>query len=286
MTASLFAIAAATLAACGGGGGGGTGGGGILPGTPAPGGTPTPVPTANASGKVVDYDTQAPLAGVPVAIASWAPNASPVPVATTAADGTFSFKTAAGTYELQIGSNSATDSRTTLVQQITLKGGNNPLVVASPPPQPYVTPDPVQTSGNYRLKQLSTDDKACIGYANTDFGSFAGPFAEDEFIWESNHWANEQNFKSGATSGSVQPSTGWMTDSTLSGYGAMLTALNEPIGARDYAADGLLDASQESGAVQLNVSDLVSYHMIPWRYAVNCDIAFQAEVMYAIDDPR
>lgn len=215
---AFVAIAALALAlsACGGGGGS------PLPNvspvvsptvsatlTPCPAGdtgsppacmTPAPAP-AQAQGKVVDYDSEAPLAGVPVAIASWAPNptatpsSSPAPVATTAADGTFSFSAPPGWYELRIGSGSATDTRMTSVSLVDLVSGTNNLAVPSPPPQPYVTPDPVQVTGDFRLKTLTSDDTNCLNDANAEYTTKwkQGPFFDDEFTWETARWINLQS---------------------------------------------------------------------------------------------
>lgn len=75
-----------SLAACGGGGGGG--GGTVMPPTttPTPVSTPTLTPSAttNASGTVVDDESGAPLAGVPVKVMPWGPcGATPAPSAIT-----------------------------------------------------------------------------------------------------------------------------------------------------------------------------------------------------------
>jgi hypothetical protein len=99
----MFAAASAALAACGGGGGGGplppSGCGSACP-TSTPTATPTPTPTPSATpssviaGKVVDYNTNAPIAGAHVLVvdlANIAVAAQPpaVVTVTTQADGSF-----------------------------------------------------------------------------------------------------------------------------------------------------------------------------------------------------
>ncbi|MDQ2681809.1 MAG: hypothetical protein M3Y21_12460 [Candidatus Eremiobacteraeota bacterium] len=180
-------MAIALLAACGGGAPVGIGGGGTPPtnppsATPCPSGytgTPlncvAPPSQASVTGKLVDYDSQMPLAGEPVSIAAGSvgcaetsvnyqqpvstctvPNgggiapsalAPYVAVATTAPDGSFAFTASPGPYLMRIGSESPTDTRATIHDAILLKGGPNPLAAPTMPPQPGCT-DCVIGGGN------------------------------------------------------------------------------------------------------------------------------------------
>jgi len=182
-----------SLAACGGGGG-------SPPSAPQPTATPTPIHTvaptatptatpsatptvtatpsatptatssvATASGTVVDNNANTALAGVTVAIApaSSSSATSPTPVTTTAANGTFTFTAMPGRYLLVIGSNSATDTRSTYHGEITLKAGPNTLTMGAPSPEPNVTLSPAQTSGKYRLETLTTSQSSCLTGANS-----------------------------------------------------------------------------------------------------------------------
>jgi hypothetical protein len=172
-----------SLAACGGGGG-------SPPPAPQPTAPPTPIHTvtptatptatpsatptatasvATASGTVVDNNANTGLAGVTVAIAPASSNSatSPTPVTTTAASGTFAFTAAPGSYLLVIGSNSATDTRSTYHGEITLKAGANTLAMGAPSPEPDVTLSPAQTSGTYRLETLTSSQSSCLSGANS-----------------------------------------------------------------------------------------------------------------------
>jgi hypothetical protein len=168
-------LASASLAACSGGG---SSPGPSSPSTstpvvtstasPAP--TPSPSPTiqaATASGTVVDFDSNMGLAGVTVAIASYSSTAAPVAVATTGPSGTFTFTAAPGSYLIEIGSNSATDTRATYHNKVTLAAGSNAITQIIPSPEPDVTLAPSQTSGNVRLAQLSSVEQGCVSGANS-----------------------------------------------------------------------------------------------------------------------
>lgn len=283
--AVLTFAAVALIAACGGGSGTGNPlpsvGPSQTPGpTPCPSGwTGTPpncVQSASATGKVVDYDSQAPLAGVPVALATWAPSASPSPVATTAADGTFTFTVQPGTYALQIGSNSATDMRMTLVQRVVLVPGTNALTVASPPPQPYVTPDPVQLSGDFRLKTMNNVEATALGYANTDI---PGSYANDEYLWETGHWDMEQSANAPLQL-SYPPS--WLIGGGP-GLDFMEEALsNSPAMGLAGGASGENTSSCPPQGVQVIVNDLKLSYSNPWRIGIECDPTRQGETILGI----
>lgn len=184
--AGAFSLFAAALAACGGGGGGGstppTSGGGT---NPSPTSSPTTTPTANASGTVVDYTSNTPLSGVPIAIASWAPGALPSPVATTDSSGKFSFTTAPGTYMLVVGSDSPTDTRSTLHENVALSSGSNTLKSATPQPEPDVTPLPSQGAGALRLMTLTSTQQDCVSGANKGRANLSLPLlVPDEYLEE------------------------------------------------------------------------------------------------------
>jgi hypothetical protein len=180
--AFLACASAALLAACGGGGGSSGGGGGTLPIV-----TPTnpPVTTSSVSGTVVDEAANSPLAGVQVAIAPFTVGATPNPVATTAANGTFSFTTTPGHYLLVIGSNLPNDTRTTLHVGEQLVAGANALTLPTPTAPPNVTFTTAQTSGNFRLEALSANQQSCLTGANQGRTNLSLPLlVPDEFLTE------------------------------------------------------------------------------------------------------
>jgi hypothetical protein len=93
--------------------------------------------------------------------------AAPVAVATTGPNGSFSFTAAPGSYLIEIGSNSATDTRATYHNEITLVAGPNALAQGVPSPEPNVTLSPAQQSGNFRLVSLSTNEQSCVSGINS-----------------------------------------------------------------------------------------------------------------------
>jgi len=154
--------------------------------TPAPSGTAPPA--ASASGTVVDNASNAPLAGIVVSVASWAPFSTPAPltqVATTNGAGQFTFNAVAGTYILVIGSNSPTDTRATLNTGIALNGGANPLTLPTPAALPNVTYTAAQLSGNFRLTLLTASQADCLSGANAGRASLMlSALVPDEFLEE------------------------------------------------------------------------------------------------------
>ncbi|HET9394194.1 MAG TPA: hypothetical protein VFO29_11830 [Candidatus Rubrimentiphilum sp.] len=175
--ALAFTIASTLLSACGGGGGGNP----ILPIIP----TNPPVTTSSVSGTVVDETTNAPLAGIQIAIAPFTVGATPSPVATTAANGTFSFTTTPGHYLLVVGSNSPSDTRTTLHVGEQLAAGANALTLPTPTAPPNVTLTAAQTSGNFRLQTLSANQQNCVTAANQGRANLPLPLlVPDEFLSE------------------------------------------------------------------------------------------------------
>ncbi len=130
-SALVFGLSTVSLAACSGGE--------ILginshpaPTTPDPKTSPTASPQpissatasiAEASGSVVDLDTNQPVAGIQIQIRSSSQSLYSI-VATTESDGTFSFSTQPGIYVIAIGSNNAADTtRATEHDLITLSSG-------------------------------------------------------------------------------------------------------------------------------------------------------------------
>jgi hypothetical protein len=85
---------------------------------------------------------------------------------TTNTSGVFSFSIAPGTYLLTIGSNSPTDTRTTFHNQIVLTAGTNALSQGVPNPELDVVLSPGQTSGNFRLAQLTSIEQSCLSGMN------------------------------------------------------------------------------------------------------------------------
>jgi hypothetical protein len=149
---AFFAILAACSGGSGRGGGSNNGssggsGGGVIPPTTSP---------ASATGMVVDESSSVPLSGVQVAITAWAAGATPNPIATTSATGTFPFTTTPGHYLLVIGSDSPNDARTTLHVSEQLNAGTNALTLPTPTAPPNVVLTAAQTSGNFRLQALSS----------------------------------------------------------------------------------------------------------------------------------
>lgn len=273
LLAFLVAAGALTLAACGGGGSSPT------PASPTPSPSPTATttpPTAAASGKVIDYSSQAPLAGITVAIGPWSSGgATPSPVATTAADGTFSFTTAPGDYLLRIGSDSPSDARTTLEQHVTLVAGANPLTVATPPPVADVTPDAVQLSGDFRLHALTADDTACLTDLNAALPAGNGPYAEDEYMWEVNRWLTAEDQQNPTNPYGLDA----MRQNNNAGIEAMIDALfnvsitDASFGGGYNTYTGTADASTAAkalaGDVVIRDSDGSTY--VPFRMGIDCD---------------
>lgn len=185
---AIFVAASAALAACGGGGSSGPG---ILP---SPSASNTPSTTTTASGKLVDRDTNAPLAGVKVALAAWTAGATPTPEGTTAADGSFTFTEPNGKYLLVIGSDSATDTtRPTIHDAITLTGGNQTLRAPTLPSVPTITPPASETSGNYRLATIDqTNELPCFQAFNTQRTSHGlAQVVVDEWLTENSREVNQ-----------------------------------------------------------------------------------------------
>jgi len=173
-------LALATTA-CGGGGGGSQPPTGTSPvatpssspsTAPSSGASPLASPSpsgssATASGTVVDFAANTPLAGVNVSLAAYTPGAPATSVATTNSAGVFTFSASPGTYLLIIGSNSPTDTTTTLHTKITLAAGTNALAFVVPPSEPNVTYTAAQSSGNFRLTALSGNQLSCFTGANS-----------------------------------------------------------------------------------------------------------------------
>ena len=97
-----------------------------------------------------------------VSISAYTAGATITQVATTTSTGTFSFTTAPGTYYLVIGSDSPTDTTTTLHTKIVLTAGANALTLPIPPAETDVTYTAAQLSGNFRLTALSGNQLSCF----------------------------------------------------------------------------------------------------------------------------
>lgn len=265
---SLAVVAALMFCGCGGGGSSGASSGPFIPGSsPTVSPTPTSTPAVTKStvtGKVVDYDSQAPLSGVAIAVGTWTFGAaSPAPTATTAPDGTFSIALTPGTYEFQIGAASPSDTRATLTTSVTVTSSpTTPLTVPTAPPQPNVTPDPVQLSGHFRLKALSADDQGCLHGASAQFGQ---SYFMDEYVWEAARWTNHQ--------AKATPGGGQISMNTQSGAYAMLQTLYgtaKPF-AEAYGETGMTYVDDANGVGSVIANDIKPYVPVPWAFGINCD---------------
>lgn len=138
----------------------------MIPKVPSPApsasGSPAPSTLAIAKGTLIDFDSNAPLANVPIKIAPFVKGAALAQVATSSADGSFAFATSPGDYLLVIGSDSSSDTRATFHNKVSLMPGANAIAQGVPSPQPQVTLSPAQQSGNYRLGTLSAVEKECL----------------------------------------------------------------------------------------------------------------------------
>lgn len=199
------------LTSCGGGGSGPSS-------APIPPSGPTPCPsgyqgsapncsaytTASISGSVVDYKTGVALAGIRVALAPWAATnpwtpPSPVPVATTDPSGAFTATASPGPYLLVIGSDSASDTRATVHQYVSLNLGPNPLKAPGPT---YVTDWTVPASeqtGQFRLMTLDqTVQGSCLSAINTRRASLGlKALIPDEWLEETSYDVGEAFINNG-----------------------------------------------------------------------------------------
>jgi hypothetical protein len=193
MNSSLFVacqcagagILVASFAACGGGGGGST----VAAPAPSPSSSgyvePISPGAANVSGTVVDYVTNTPKPGVTIATAAYVAGASPAPIATTDATGSFHIAMPPGTYLLVIGSNSPADTTTTLHTKITVTAGADLLAAPMATAPPNVTLTAAQTSGNFRLTTLSGNQLSCYTAANAGRVQLGLPqLIPDEYLTE------------------------------------------------------------------------------------------------------
>ncbi len=158
------------------------------------GGSPSSMHSATVSGTVVDFAENTPLAGVKVSIAPYLASAPASQVATTLANGTFSFTAAPGTYFLIIGSDLPTDSRTTLHKKLILTSGANALSLPIPAAPANVVLAPSQLSGNFRLTQQTEQEQSCIDGANQGRVGALRPFVADEFLVEHAVAMNQEEF--------------------------------------------------------------------------------------------
>jgi len=149
---------------------------------------PSALPAAEsafASGRVVDYARNTPLAGTAVSIAPYVPRAAPVVKTTTDRSGYFSFTAEPGQYLLTVGSGSSVGTRATLHEAITLVPGMNTVKGMTPVSEPDVTPTLSQKRGALRLMALSTTAMDCIKGANQGRVRFGlGPLVPDEYLEE------------------------------------------------------------------------------------------------------
>jgi hypothetical protein len=144
---------------------------------------------AVASGMLVDHESGLPLSGQRVALAPWNAGAGAVAQGTTAAEGTFKVSApTAGEYLLVIGSDSANDTtRPTIHDAVYLTGGSQTLVAPTMPPVPTETPNPVESSGKFRLTTLTAAESACLTQENSVRAQHGyAPVVSDEWLTENN----------------------------------------------------------------------------------------------------
>jgi hypothetical protein len=202
------------LSACGGGGGGGTvptgGGGGATP-TPTPSATPSA--TTTASGKLVDYTTQAPISGaVIVAGTTLVVGATPPPAlppgdaqTTTAADGSFTVSVPAGTGNVM----AFASGYITLHAPETYSAGANAL-------------------GTLKVSTPTTDDIAWLAAINQDRATYnAPPVIMDERLTEATRLWNAYEAANGR-GGDSDPLAPPPYTTSITLYGS-LGAYNVPV---------------------------------------------------------
>jgi hypothetical protein len=171
--------------------------------------SPSPTPAVSASinpsmasvtGTVVDTDYDNPLVGVPVQIAAYTPAAPYKTVATTGANGQFAFTTTPGQYLLLIGTNSDTSTQATYHGVVNLKSGQNPLLDPVPTSEPDVTTLPGQSSGVFRLAQLSVNEQDCLSGINASrISAGLSGLIEDESLLEGARAYNDEQLTQNAT---------------------------------------------------------------------------------------
>ena len=205
-----------TVTACGGGGGSSSGpqAGAVPPvvSTPAPTSAPVQTQTLScvrstpgigsnagpvvATGTVVDASGGAPLAGVPVALTSWAKGASAVTSGTTDASGNFALSVStAGQYLLVIGGNVPSDGCASMHLPVTLASGSNAIAgpVPSPAP-PQVTYTAPQSAGALRIATLTSDEQTCMIGTNQGRAMNGLPalVVDEELLEESHAYLQEE----------------------------------------------------------------------------------------------
>jgi|GEM_PF-5574496 len=141
--------------------------------------------SAFASGKVVDYARNRPLADVAVSIAPYVRRAASVVKTTTDRSGYFSFTAEPGQYLLTVGSGSSRGTSATLHEAIMLVPGMNKVNGMTPVSEPDVIPTLSQNRGALRLMALSPVALDCINGANQGRLQFGlGLLVPDEYLEE------------------------------------------------------------------------------------------------------
>lgn len=183
---------------------------------------PSPAPQSVISGKVVDYDTNAAIAGATVEVVpleSFQSTASPTPIATatTAADGTFT-----------------TPSFTTAGHRAVVQGGSSPnmALFVLPPAGSSTAYAAAHTwldvasgtnalSNTIPLVALSSDEQAWIAQINSDRaanGAF-GNLTADSYLMLAARWkAKDEQLGSYGCSHSIDPTATYYT--SIGGIGA------------------------------------------------------------------
>jgi hypothetical protein len=140
---------------------------------------------AVATGTVYDFESDKPLGGVAVLIASWKKNAPLHLVTVTSSDGTFRFSIGPGTYLLQLGSSRPPYNYALLHEQVTLHAGSNVIRGLKPTKEPQVHQRPAQHAGELRLMKLDPVQLACLNAAQQGRREKHLPLLEpDEYLDE------------------------------------------------------------------------------------------------------
>jgi hypothetical protein len=137
-----------------------------------------------------------------------------------------------------------------------------------------VTPDPVQLSGNFRLKTLSADDIACLAGANQGFATLnAGPFAQDEYEWENQRANVLEDIAAGTWQNTAMKLNG--DAGNIAMLGALFDIANGPQwGESGYSFSGYTSAQAQtdgSAASKYAQNQLVSHQQTTLRFGMYCD---------------
>ncbi len=167
------AILMGLLCACGGG----------VSTTPSAAPSTQAAAMTSAQGVVVEDSNDKPIGGAQVSLSPWVRGATPIPEATSAPDGTFSFAAKPGHYLLNIHLDAA---HTDVHDNVKLAGGQQMLKASALPLVPDYTPTPAERSGNYRLATLDpvTEVPCLQDYNAVRISRGENPVVADEWLTE------------------------------------------------------------------------------------------------------